>query len=174
MLDEKDLQAIARLMDEKIGASEVRMAAYMKEEIGASEARMTAYMKEEIGASEARMAEKIEASEARMTEKIEASEARMTEKIEASEARMAEKIEASEARMTERTETRAQDSESRMLAMMEAYFEPRFQLLGDQIKLIQEKLASPETLEDLEGRVQFVEGVVKQHSREIELLKKAL
>ena len=163
MLDEKDLQAIARLMDEKIGASEVRMAAYMKEEIGASEARMTAYMKEEIGASEARM-----------TEKIEASEARMTEKIEASEARMAEKIEASEARMTERTETRAQDSESRMLAMMEAYFEPRFQLLGDQIKLIQEKLASPETLEDLEGRVQFVEGVVKQHSREIELLKKAL
>ncbi len=126
MLDEKDLQAIARLMDEKIGASEVRMAAYMKEEIGASEARMT------------------------------------------------EKIEASEARMTERTETRAQDSESRMLAMMEAYFEPRFQLLGDQIKLIQEKLASPETLEDLEGRVQFVEGVVKQHSREIELLKKAL
>ena len=141
MLDEKDLQAIARLMDEKIGAAEVRMAAYMKEEIGASEARMTAYMKEEIGASEARMTEKIEASEARMTE---------------------------------RTETRAQDSESRMLAMMEAYFEPRFQLLGDQIKLIQEKLASPETLEDLEGRVQFVEGVVKQHSREIELLKKAL
>ena len=163
MLDEKDLQAIARLMDEKIGASEVRMAAYMKEEIGASEARMTAYMKEEIGASEARM-----------TEKIEASEARMTEKIEASEARMAEKIEASEARMTERTETRAQDSESRMLAMMEAYFEPRFQLLGDQIKLIQEKLTPPEALEDLEGRVQFVEGVVKQHSREIEMLKKAL
>ena len=163
MLDEKDLQAIARLMDEKIGASEVRMAAYMKEEIGASEARMTAYMKEEIGASEARM-----------TEKIGASEARMTEKIEASEARMAEKIEASEARMTERTETRAQDSESRMLAMMEAYFEPRFQLLGDQIKLIQEKLTPPEALEDLEGRVQFVEGVVKQHSREIEMLKKAL
>ena len=163
MLDEKDLQAIAQLMDEKIGASEARMAAYMKEEIGASEARMTAYMKEEIGASEARM-----------TEKIEASEARMTEKIEASEARMAEKIEASEARMTERTETRAQDSESRMLAMMEAYFEPRFQLLGDQIKLIQEKLTPPEALEDLEGRVQFVEGVVKQHSREIEMLKKAL
>ncbi len=174
MLDEKDLQAIARLMDEKIGASEARMtkrieasetrmAAYMKEEIGASEVRMTAYMKEEIGASEARMTEKIEASEARMAEKIEASEARMTEKIEASEARM-----------TERTETRAQDSESRMLAMMEAYFEPRFQLLGDQIKLIQEKLTPPEAMEDLEGRVQFVEGVVKQHSREIEMLKKAL
>ncbi len=163
MLDEKDLQAIAQLMDEKIGASEARMT----KRIEASETRMAAYMKEEIGASEVRMT-------AYMKEEIGASEARMTEKIEASEARMAEKIEASEARMTERTETRAQDSESRMLAMMEAYFEPRFQLLGDQIKLIQEKLASPETLEDLEGRVQFVEGVVKQHSREIELLKKAL
>lgn len=152
MLDEKDLQAIAQLMDEKIGASEARMT----KRIEASETRMAAYMKEEIGASEVRMT------------------AYMKEEIGASEARMAEKIEASEARMTERTETRAQDSESRMLAMMEAYFEPRFQLLGDQIKLIQEKLASPETLEDLEGRVQFVEGVVKQHSREIELLKKAL
>ena len=136
MLDEKDLQAIARLMDEKIGASEVRMAAYMKEEIGASEARMT-------------------------------------EKIEASEARMAEKIEASEARMTERTETRAQDSESRMLAMMEAYFEPRFQLLGDQIKLIQEKQVPMEAREQTEDRLDVLEAVVKSHSAEIRRLKKA-
>lgn len=106
MLDEKDLQAIAGLMDEKIGASE------------------------------ARMAKKIEDSEVRMTEKI-------------------------------------QDSEGRMLAMMEAYFEPRFNLLGDQIKLIQEKLTPSERVERLEDRLDVVETVAKQHSREIETLKKA-
>lgn len=36
MLDERDLQAIAQIMDEKISASESRM----KAEIGASESRM--------------------------------------------------------------------------------------------------------------------------------------
>lgn len=125
MLDEKDLQAIARLMDEKITASEARMTAYMDE------------------------------------------------KITASEGRMAEKITASETRMTERMESRAQESESRMMAMMEAYFEPRFNLLGDQIKLIQEKLTPAEALEDLQDQVDTLKAVVKQHSREIDALKKA-
>lgn len=114
MLDEKDLQAIARLMDEKITASESRMTKRM-----------------EIQAQEL------------------------------------------ETRMTERMESRAQESESRMMAMMEAYFEPRFNLLGDQIKLIQEKLTPAEALEDLEDRVDVLEAAVKQHSREIETLKKA-
>ena len=66
MLDERDLQAIAQIMDEKISASESRM----KEEIGAR-------MKEEISASESRMKEEISASESRMKEEISASESRM-------------------------------------------------------------------------------------------------
>ncbi len=41
MLDEKDLQAIARLMDEKIQASEQRMSEMMSEKIQASEERMS-------------------------------------------------------------------------------------------------------------------------------------
>lgn len=86
---------------------------------------------------------------------------------------MDEKIGASEARMTERMESRAQESESRMMAMMEAYFEPRFNLLGDQIKLLQEKMLPAEALEDLEDRMDVAEAMLKQHSREIETLKKA-
>ena len=89
---------------------------------------------------------------------------------------MDEKIQASEARMTERMETRAQEAESRMMAMMEAYFEPRFNLLGDQIKLIQEKMIPAEALEDLENlkdRVDVLETAVKEHSQEIKALKKA-
>lgn len=40
MLEEKDLQAIAQLIDDRIGASEQRMAARMDEAVGASERRM--------------------------------------------------------------------------------------------------------------------------------------
>lgn len=130
MLDEKDLRAIAQLMDEKIGASETRMMKHIEEAVSTSETRMAERMEKAVGASETRM--------------------------------------------TERMETRAGQSESHMLSMMEAYFEPRFNLLGEQIQLIQEKLTSAGDLEALEDRVDVVEVVVKQHSREIETLKKAL
>ena len=55
MLEEKDVQAIAQLIDDRIGASEQRMAARMDETIGASERRMAARMDEAVGASERRM-----------------------------------------------------------------------------------------------------------------------
>lgn len=145
MLDEKDLRAIAQLMDEKIGASETRMMKHIEEAVSTSETRMAERMEKAIGASEARMKKHTE-----------------------------EAVGASETRMTERMETRAGQSESHMLSMMEAYFEPRFNLLGEQIQLIQEKLTSAGDLEALEDRVDVVEVVVKQHSREIETLKKAL
>ena len=80
----------------------------------------------------------------------------LDEKINASEARMKAHVEkainASEACTLARMEPRAQESEARMLSM------------------IQEKLTPSGALEN---RVDVVEVVVKQHSREIETLKKA-
>ena len=64
MLDERDLQAIAKMISD----SEARTA----EKISTSESRMTALMTEQISASEARTAEKISASEARMMALMEA------------------------------------------------------------------------------------------------------
>ena len=63
MLDEKDLQAIENLVDQRISASEVRMTAtltgtlteMMDEKIQASEVRMGEMMDEKIRASESRM-----------------------------------------------------------------------------------------------------------------------
>ena len=151
MLDEKDLQAIAGLindvLDEKINASEARMKAHVEKAIDASEARMLARMETRAQEFEARMETRAKESEARMEARAQEAEARM--------------------------EARAQESEARMLSMMEAWFEPRFNLLGEQIQLIQEKLTPAGALEDLEDRVDVVEVVVKQHSREIETLKKA-
>lgn len=122
-----------------------------------------------IGDSEARTAEKITALEARTAEKIDTLEARTAEKIDALEVRTTEKIDALETRTGENIS----DSEARMMAMMEACFEPKFNLLADGQKLIQEKMVSVEALNRIEERLDVLEAVVKRHSREIEELKKA-
>lgn len=64
-------------------------------------------------------------------------------------------------------------SESRMMALMEGYFEPKFNLLADGQKLIQEKMLPMEALDIVEDRLDVLEAVVKLHSREIKELKKA-
>lgn len=162
MLDEKDLQAISELMDEKITASEARTIASMDEKITASETRMIASMDEKITASEARTDEKFAALEARMDEKIAATEARM-EKL----------ILESEARTMAHVDEKVDAAEARMLVMMESFFTPKFNLLADSIALLHEKLAPKEAVEVLEDRVDVLEAAVKHHSQEITELKKA-
>ena len=60
-----------------------------------------------------------------------------------------------------------------MMALMEAYFEPKLDLLAEQMKLIQEKQVPIEALEQTEDRLDVLEAVVKSHSAEIRRLKKA-
>lgn len=98
MLDEKDLQAIAQLMDQK-------MAQQKKEIIG------------EVGVI-------------------------MDSKI--------------------------RESESRMMVMMEAYFDPKFQALSEQINPVPK-----EAIDILEDRVDDLEKSVELHTQQINELKKA-
>lgn len=64
-------------------------------------------------------------------------------------------------------------SESRMMALMEGYFEPKFNLLADGQKLIQEKMLPMEALDIVEDRLDVLDSIVKLHSHEIAKLKKA-
>lgn len=66
-----------------------------------------------------------------------------------------------------------QQARSDMMALMEAYFEPKFDLLAEQVKLIQEKQISIEKMERVEDRLDVVEAAVKSCSVEISNLKKA-
>ena len=61
MLDERDLQSIANLMDEKIGVSESRMTASMDEKITASESRIMASMDGKINTATSQMIALMEA-----------------------------------------------------------------------------------------------------------------
>lgn len=66
-----------------------------------------------------------------------------------------------------------QQAKGEMMALMEAYFEPKFDLLAEQIKLVQEKQIPMEVLEQVEDRLDVQEAAIKNHSVEIRNLKKA-
>ncbi len=93
--------------------------------------------------------------------------------IRVSEARTVERIDTAIRDSEARTVERISQSEFRMMAMMEAYFDPKFNLLADQIKLLQDKMITADDLVERDDRLDVLEAVVKRHSREIEELKKA-
>ena len=101
-----------------------------------------------------------------MDSKIKESEQRMSAKIEASEQRMSAKIEES----ASQTLKEAMQGAS---AMMEAYFEPKFNLLFENQQTMLETLAPKSRVDELEVEVAFLRSVICQHSREIEALKHA-
>ena len=145
MLEAQDLQAITQVM---LQAMEQQKQGIVQEIKG--------FVAEEIAASEQRMTQRITAM---VDEKIAASEQRMTQRITAV---VDEKIAASEQRITKNS-----------VAMMEAYFNPKFNLLAEGQQAIREKVEGLEELRTLSDRVDVLEVVVQTHSREIANLKKA-
>ena len=125
MLDERDLQAIAQLIDSKLQESEQRTAQLIDSKLQESEQRTMGAIKE---------------SEQRTMGAIKESEQRTMQGA---------------------------------AALMESYFEPKFQLLAEGIQSLQETQIPRERFENLEEEVAFLHTIVRQHSREIEKLKHA-
>ena len=65
-------------------------------------------------------------------------------------------------------DTKIQDSERRMMVMMESYFDPKFQALSEQINPVPK-----EAMDIMEDRVDDLEKTVDLHTQQIEELKKA-
>ena len=65
-------------------------------------------------------------------------------------------------------DTKIQDSERRMMVMMESYFDPKFQALSEQINPVPK-----EAVDIMEDRVDDLEKTVNLHTQQIEDLKKA-
>ena len=136
MLDERDLQAIAQLIDSKLQESEQRTAQLIDSKLKESEQRTMGSIKE---------------SEQRTMGAIKESEQRTMGAIKESEQRTMQGA----------------------AALMESYFEPKFQLLAEGIQSLQETQIPRERFENLEEEVAFLHTIVRQHSREIEKLKHA-
>ena len=125
MLDERDLQAIAQLIDSRLQESEQRTSQLIDSKLQESEQRTMGAIKE---------------SEQRTMGAIKESEQRTMQGA---------------------------------AALMESYFEPKFQLLAEGIQSLQETQIPRERFENLEEEVAFLHTIVRQHSREIEKLKHA-
>ena len=136
MLDERDLQAIAQLIDSKLQESEQRTAQLIDSKLKESEQRTMGAIKE---------------SEQRTMGAIKESEQRTMGAIKESEQRTMQGA----------------------AALMESYFEPKFQLLAEGIQSLQETQIPRARFENLEEEVAFLHTIVRQHSREIEKLKHA-
>ncbi len=129
MLDERDLQAIAQLIDSRLQESEQRTSQLIDSKLQASEQRTAQLIDSKLKESEQRTMGAIKESEQRTMQGA--------------------------------------------AALMESYFEPKFQLLAEGIQSLQETQIPRERFENLEEEVAFLHTIVRQHSREIEKLKHA-
>ena len=140
MLDERDLQAIAQLIDSKLQESEQRTVHLIDSKLQESEQRTSQLIDSKLKESEQRTMGAIKESEHRTMGAIKESEQRTMQGA---------------------------------AALMESYFEPKFQLLAEGIQSLQETQIPRERFENLEEEVAFLHTIVRQHSREIEKLKHA-
>ena len=129
MLDERDLQAIAQLIDSRLQESEQRTSQLIDSKLQESEQRTAQLIDSKLKESEQRTMGAIKESEQRTMQGA--------------------------------------------AALMESYFEPKFQLLAEGIQRLQETQIPRERFENLEEEVAFLHTIVRQHSREIEKLKHA-
>ena len=144
MLDERDLQAIAQLIDSKLQESEQRTVQLIDSKLQESEQRTAQLIDSKLQESEQRTSQLIDS-------KLKESEQRTMGAIKESEQRTMQGA----------------------AALMESYFEPKFQLLAEGIQSLQETQIPRERFENLEEEVAFLHTIVRQHSREIEKLKHA-
>ena len=97
--------------------------------------------------------------------------------IDASEGRMIEKIVESEERMTGRMDQKLAEQKQDLIQCMNVVIEseitPKFNLLADGIKDIQEKLVPRSRVDDLEDEVKFLKLMCRQMAEDIAKLKKA-
>ena len=140
MLDERDLQAIAQLIDSRLQESEQRTSQLIDSKLQESEQRTSQLIDSKLKESEQRTMGAIKESEQRTMGAIKESEQRTMQGA---------------------------------AALMESYFEPKFQLLAEGIQSLQETQIPRERFENLEEEVAFLHTIVRQHSREIEKLKHA-
>ena len=129
MLDERDLQAIAQLIDSRLQKSEQRTSQLIDSKLQESEQRTSQLIDSKLKESEQRTMGAIKESEQRTMQGA--------------------------------------------AALMESYFEPKFQLLAEGIQSLQETQIPRERFDNLEEEVAFLHTIVRQHSREIEKLKHA-
>lgn len=103
-------------------------------------------------------------------------EEKILEMLQALSAKV-DKLEAGQATMKTELQAEIKASEGHMIALTEGHFNKGIGILADGHKLIMEQMAKKEDLEgaqeDIRTELDVLKAIVRQHTREIEKLKKA-
>lgn len=159
MLDERDLQAIAQLIDSKLGSAVEKL-----------DSRMTG------------IDVRLETLDTRMTGidgRLESLDTRVTGidgRLETLDTRVTDvngRLDSAVQRLENKIEESARDTKSEILAYIEADVMPKFDILADGHKILRETLSPKDRVEALEEEVSFMKQVIKALSQEVNELKMA-
>ena len=87
--------------------------------------------------------------------------------------RMDQKLAAQKQEIMGELDTKLDSFKQETVAMMEAYLDPKFELLAEGQKTLLETLAPKSRVEQLEEEVEFLKTVIRSLSRDVAELKKA-
>lgn len=92
------------------------------------------------------------------------------------DAHMDQKLASQKSEIMGEIDTKMSSFRQETLAMMEAYFGPKFDLLADGLAAVNEKLKAlpdPDLMDRMQEELDLHHELLKQHTREINALKKA-
>ena len=159
MLDEKDLQAIAQLMDQKLAQQkqdilgetdklmDQKLARQKEDILGTMDQKLARQKEDILGTMDQKLAQQKEGILGTMDQKL----ARQKQEI-------------------------LSETAHQMKALIDLEVTPKFNLLAEELQNVNDRLdrlTTPEEFEIMDSRMDTLELVVKKHSREIAELKKA-
>ena len=104
--------------------------------------------------------------DARIEERFREQDARIEEKFQEQTKRLEE-------RMDEKLQEQRQDIMHDVRILMESYFNPKFNLLADEIQVIREILIPKERIERVEADIQVLKAAFRTLSEDVQRLKQA-
>ena len=160
MLEERDLQAIAQLMDARISASEERMAQMMDQRISASEERMAQ-----------RMDEKLEVQQQSIMQDVSVM---IDQKLEVQRQSIMRDVSAMIDQKLERQKDEILDEAAhRMKVLLDTEVTMRFNLLAEGQEEILRRMPTEEDMELIDSRITTLEIAVKKLNRRVAELRPA-
>ena len=143
MLEEKDLQAIAHLME-----------------------MVESRIDQKMSSMEDRIDRKMSSMEERIDQKMGSMEERIDQKMSSMEDRIDQKLEKQKQEILD-------EATQRMKVLLDTEVSTKFNLLAEGQEEILRRMPNEDDMDIIDGRLTDLETAVKKHSLEIEALKKA-
>ena len=178
MLDEKDLQAIAQLMDQKLAQQkqdilgetdklmDQKLARQKEDILGTMDQKLARQKEDILGTMDQKLAQQKQDILGESDKLIDQKLAQQKEGI----------LGTMDQKLARQKQEILSETAHQMKALIDLEVTPKFNLLAEELQNVNDRLdrlTTPEEFEIMDSRMDTLELVVKKHSREIAELKKA-